>query len=155
MLGTPNISLFWTTEMHFSVLPYNQTLNIFLPLNEGTRGYPRHSKTCKGNSAWLLTAGASLSVEHQLWGARAAGVAACGLSGCSLQALDRRLSSCATHTQPLCSLWALPRPGIEPVSPCTGKQILIHCTAREVQNTSFLSDLDKHVLSQPGRPSPV
>ena len=40
--GTPNISLFWTSEMHFSVFPYNQTLNIFLPLNEGTRGYPRH-----------------------------------------------------------------------------------------------------------------
>ena len=143
--GTPNISLFWTSKMHFSVFPYNQTLNIFLSLNERTlipeatqdtgtemlRGFQdgpylfekaltkelREPRLPKGNSAWLLTAVASLSVEHQLWGARAAGVAARGLSGCSPQALDRRLSSRATRVQPLCSLWALPGPGIEPVSP--------------------------------------
>ena len=29
----------------------------------------------------------------------------------------RRLSSCGSWTQPLCSMWDLPRPGLEPVSP--------------------------------------
>ena len=176
--GTPNISLFWTSKMHFSVFPYNQTLNIFLPLNEGTlipkvtqdtgtemlRGFQdgpylfekaltkelREPRLPKGNSAWLLTAVASLSVEHQLWGAWAAGVAARGLSGCSPQALDCRLSSRATCAQPLCSLWALPGLGIEPVSPCTSKQILIHCTTREV-HPSFLTSINVSSASLEGR----
>ena len=166
------------SKMHFSVFPYNQTLNIFLPLNEGTLipkvtqdtgtemlwGFQdgpylfekaltkelREPRLPKGNSAWLLTAVASLSVEHQLWGAWAAGVAARGLSGCSPQALDRRLSSRATRAQPLCSLWALPGPGIEPVSPCTSKQILIHCTTREV-HPSFLTSINVSSASLEGR----
>ena len=29
----------------------------------------------------------------------------------------RRLSSCGSRAQPLCSMWDLPRPGLEPVSP--------------------------------------
>ena len=34
--GTPNISLFWTSEMHFSVFPYTQALNSFWPLSGET-----------------------------------------------------------------------------------------------------------------------
>ena len=29
----------------------------------------------------------------------------------------RRLSNCGTRAQPLCGMWDLPRPGLEPVSP--------------------------------------
>ena len=32
----------------------------------------------------------------------------------------------------LLGMWDLPRPGIEPVSPCIGRQIIIHCATREV-----------------------
>ena len=44
-----------------------------------------------------LTVAASLIAEHRL------------------QA--RRLSSCGSRAQPLCGMWDLPRPGLEPVSP--------------------------------------
>ena len=42
------------------------------------------------------------------------------------------LSSCGPWAQLLCSMWDLPRPGIEPVSlSCTGRQILDHWATRE------------------------
>ena len=41
----------------------------------------------------------------------------------------RRLSSCGSRAQLLRSMWDLPRPGLEPVSP--GRQILNHCATRE------------------------
>ena len=44
-----------------------------------------------------LTITASLVVEHRLQ--------------------TRRLSSCGSWAQPLCGMWDLPRPGLEPVSP--------------------------------------
>ena len=44
-----------------------------------------------------LTIAASLVAEHRLQ--------------------TRRLSSCGSQAQLLCSLWDLPRPGLEPVSP--------------------------------------
>ena len=55
-------------------------------------------------------------------GARALGawaleVVACGLSSCDAQALEHRLSSCGTQAYLLRSMWDLPRPGLEPVSP--------------------------------------
>ena len=44
-----------------------------------------------------LTIAASLVAEHRLQ--------------------TRRLSSCGSWAQPLCGMWDLPRPGLEPVSP--------------------------------------
>ena len=38
----------------------------------------------------------------------------------------RRLSSCGSRAQPLCGMWDLPRPGLEPVSPALSRQILNH-----------------------------
>ena len=40
-----------------------------------------------------------------------------GFSSCGTRALDCRLSSCGIQAQLLCSLWDLPGPGLEPVSP--------------------------------------
>ena len=58
-----------------------------------------------------LTVAASLVVEHKLQ--------------------TRRLSSCGSRAQLLRGMWDLPRPGLEPVSPCIGRRILNHCTTRE------------------------
>ena len=44
-----------------------------------------------------LTIAASLVAEHRLQ--------------------TRRLSNCGSRAQPLCGMWDLPRPGLEPVSP--------------------------------------
>ena len=50
-------------------------------------------------------------------GAQASVVVAHGLSSCGSRALERRLSSCGARTQLLRSMWDLPGPGLEPVSP--------------------------------------
>ena len=50
-------------------------------------------------------------------GMRASVVVAHGLSSCGSWALECRLSSCGAWTQPLCSMWDLPRLGLKPVSP--------------------------------------
>ena len=42
-----------------------------------------------------------------------------------------RLSSCGSRAWLLRGMWDLPRPGLEPVSPCIGRQILNHCATRE------------------------
>ena len=60
----------------------------------------------------LLIAAASLVKEHRLQGLRASVVAAHGLS------------SCGTQAELLCSMWNLPRPGIEPVSPPLAGRLL-------------------------------
>ena len=53
----------------------------------------------------------------QALGARAPVVVARGLSSCGWWALERRLSSCGAWAQLLRSMWDLPGPGLEPVSP--------------------------------------
>ena len=65
----------------------------------------------------LLIAVASLVAEHGPQSARASVVAVHGLSSCSTQALERRLSSCGSRVQLLCGMWNLPGPGIQLVSP--------------------------------------
>ena len=40
-----------------------------------------------------------------------------GFSSCGLRALERRLSSCGAQALLLHSMWDLPGPGLEPVSP--------------------------------------
>ena len=51
-------------------------------------------------------------------------VAACGLSSCGSQALERRLSSCGAWAQLLRGMWDLPGPGLEPVSPTLAGRFL-------------------------------
>ena len=63
--------------------------------------------------------------------ARASVVVACRLSTCGSWALERRLRCCGAQTQLLRGMRDLPRSGLKPI-PCTGRQILNHCTTREV-----------------------
>ena len=51
-------------------------------------------------------------------------VAARGLSSCGSRALERSLSSCGAWAQLFCSMWDLPRPGLEPVSPALAGRFL-------------------------------
>ena len=55
---------------------------------------------------------------------RASVVVACGLSSCGSQALERRLGSCGARAWLLCSMWDLPRPGLEPMSPALAGEFL-------------------------------
>ena len=57
-------------------------------------------------------------------GTQASVVAAYGLSSCGSRALERRLSSCGAQAQLLHSMWDLPRPGLEPVSPALAGRFL-------------------------------
>ena len=57
-------------------------------------------------------------------GMRASVVVARGLSSCGLWALERRLSSCGTRAQLLRSMWDLPGPGLEPMSPALAGRFL-------------------------------
>ena len=52
-------------------------------------------------------------------GSRCTGFSSCGTqaSSCGSWALERRLSSCGTRAQLLCSMWDLPGPGLEPMCP--------------------------------------
>ena len=54
----------------------------------------------------------------------------CGLSGCSSQPLQHRLSSCGTQAWLLHGMWNHHRPKIEAIS-CIGRQILYHWASRE------------------------
>ena len=47
------------------------------------------------------------------------GLQSVGFSGCGPWALGHRLASCASRAYWLCSMWDLPSPGIEPVSPAS------------------------------------
>ena len=94
-------------------------------------------------------------------GMRASVVVACGLSSCGLWALEHRLSSCGTRAQLLCSMWDLPRPGIEPVSPALAGGFL---TTVPPENSLFYYILMKsnylsfllcfvHIISYLNKPS--
>ena len=48
---------------------------------------------------------------------RAQAVEYAGFGSCSSQALEHRLNTCGSWADLLLSMWDLPRPGIEPVSP--------------------------------------
>ena len=58
-------------------------------------------------------------------------VVARGLSGCGLWALECRLSICGSRALLLRSMWDLPRPGIEPMSPALAGGFFNHWTTRE------------------------
>ena len=67
-------------------------------------------------------------------GAQASG--AQGLSSCNTQALELRLGSHVTWPLllPACGIFL--NQGLNP-RPCTGRQILIHCTTKEVLHAFF------------------
>ena len=75
---------------------------------------------CAGFSLrWLLLL-RSMGSRHAGFsscGARASVVVARGLSSCGSRALECRLSSCGTRALLLHSMWDLPGPGLEPMSP--------------------------------------
>ena len=74
-----------------------------LSLVAGSGGYS--SLQCAGFSLrWLLLL-------------RSTGSRLTGFSSCGSRALERRLSSCGARAKLLCSMWDLPGPGLEPVSP--------------------------------------
>ena len=50
-----------------------------------------------------------------------------------------RLSTCGSRVQPLCGMWDLPRPGLEPASPASAGRPPNHCTTREAQAKSLES----------------
>ena len=67
-----------------------------------------------GGYSLLRCAGFSL---QWLLSLRSTGPRHMGFSSCGSRALERRLSSCGAWAQLLRSMWDLPRPGIEPMSP--------------------------------------
>ena len=64
-----------------------------------------------------LTIAASLVVEHRLQ--------------------TRRLSNCGSRAQPLCSMWDLPRSGLEPVSPALAGRFSTTAPPGKPNNTIF------------------
>ena len=52
-----------------------------------------------------------------------------------------RLSNCGSWAQLLRGMWDLPRPGLEPMSPCIGRQILNHCATREAREVIILTEV--------------
>ena len=79
-------------------------------------------------------------------GARALGVWAsvvvvCGLSSCGSWALERGLSSCGAQTLLLRSMWDLPGPGLEPVSPTLAGGFLTSAPPGKPMKT-FLKNTD-------------
>ena len=82
------------------------------------RGYS--SLRCGGFfycGAWALGAQASVVAARRLSSCSTWALECAGFSSCGSRAVERRLSSCGTWAQLLCSMWDLPRPGLEPVSP--------------------------------------
>ena len=88
-----------------------------------------------GGYSWLWCSGFSCCGARAL-GAQASVVAVRGLSSCGSRALECRLSSCGARTSLLHSMWDLPGPGLEPVSPALaggfltteppGKSLFLH-----------------------------
>ena len=70
-------------------------------------------------------------------GSRASVIVTGGLSSCGSQAVEHRLSSCGAQVSLLRSMWDLPGPGLEPMSPALAGRILNHCTTREVPVMHF------------------
>ena len=73
-----------------------------------------------------LTVTASLVAEHRLQ--------------------TRRLSNCGSRAQLLRGMWGLPRPGLERMCPCIGRQTLNHCATREALKEKFLTGPFKHII---------
>ena len=75
--------------------------------------------------------------EAQALGTRASVVVAHGLSSCSSRALEHRVSSCGAQAQLLHSMWDLPGPGFEPVSPALAGGFLTTAPPGKPQSEDF------------------
>ena len=80
---------------------------------------------------------ASLCCGAWALGAQASVVVARGLSSCVSSVLECRLSSCGTWASLLRSMWEYSRTRAQTRVPCVGRQILNHCTTREVPTILF------------------
>ena len=80
----------------------------------------------------ILTAVASLCCGARAPGVRASVVVARGFSSCGSRALERRLSSCGTRGLVAPQNVGSSRTRARTRVPCIGRQILNHCTTREV-----------------------
>ena len=95
-----------------------------------SRGYS--SLRCSNFSLqWLLLL-QSTGSRHVGFSNRSSQALECSLSSYGSRALKLRLRSCGTRDYLLCGVWNIPTPGIEPVCPCSVRQVLIHCITREV-----------------------
>ena len=83
----------------------------------GLRCCARAFSSCGERGLLFVAVRGLLIVVASRCGARASVVVAGGLSSCGSRALERRLSSCGARASLLCSMWDLPGPGLEPVSP--------------------------------------
>ena len=84
--------------------------------------------------AWALGAQASVVVARglqQLWHV--------GFSSCGSWALECRLSSCGAQAQLLHSMWDLPGPGLEPMSPALAGRFLTTVPPGKSYTIKFLS----------------
>ena len=95
----------------------------------------------------LLIVVASVVVEHRLSGAQASVAATHGLSGCGSWGLEDRLNSCGTRALLLCSMWDLPRSGMELMSPALAGGFFM--TEPPGKPTAFVLDNKHHPLSKP------
>ena len=67
----------------------------------------------------FLIVAASVVMEHGPQGTWASVVIVCGLGSCGSWALESRLCHCGARAWLLHSMWVLPGPGIEPMSPAS------------------------------------
>ena len=103
--GFLKINLFIYFWLHWVFLAVSR-----LSLVAVSRGYS--SLWCTGFSLWC----AGLSLRWLLL-LRTTGPRRAGFSSCGMRALERRLSSCGAQAELLRSMWDLPGPGLEPMSP--------------------------------------
>ena len=111
---------FFLTCTHYFI--YFFVINLFLAVL-GPRHYAQAFPGC-GERGLLSSCGPWAShcsgfspCVAQALGARASVLAAQGLSSCSSRSPEHGLRNCGTWAWLLCSMWKLPRPGIEPMSP--------------------------------------
>ena len=79
----------------------------------------------------------------QALGERASVVVVCGLNSCGSWALEHKLRSFSARASLLCSMWDLPRPGLEPVSPALAGGFLTTVLPGKPQCGQFLKSLLK------------
>ena len=84
-------------------------------------------------SVWASHCGGFSCCGARALDARASVVAARGLSSCG----SRELSSCGTRAELLSSMWDLPRPGLEPVSPALAGRFLTTVPPKKPERCVF------------------
>ena len=72
-----------------------------------------------------------------------------GFSSCGSRALEHRLSSCGARASLLHGMWALPRPGLEPVSPALAGGFLTTAPSGKSSHHIFLLNLCSESHSTP------